>query len=609
MTDTGAIATAGRPVAVGARVTQPRSATAAAQLDLLALRLLQVGIGALPVVVVPQLHDRFVLSKLLLARGVALSGIALVALRWAVMRRVAWRRTALDLPVLGMLAAGVVSAVFAVNPTVALRGTYTRYDGLLTTLTCTALFFVTTQTCRDGDRARALLRALLAGGFVCAAIGVLQGVSGSVLGGGADGSETAFSFGGLARADGTTGNPGLLAVLMALLLPIAVGELRAARTRAARLAAANCCLVMTLALLLSFGRAAWLAVLVGVAVCVGRWSRHVLGWSAVVVGATVAMVALIAHLPTSLPLGQAIAARFTSLLSPTGGSGGTRVHIWSDAVHLFAARPLTGWGQDSVGLFYGTVQSGPWTPGFYVDKVHSQLLQTAVTEGVVGAVALTWLVIVACRSGWRARRLPGASMLAGALIAYLVAEQAEFDWVAVSVPATVILAAAAVTWSVDPRRRDPVLARSRTGRSAAAVRGGLVGVAIAAAVLLIPAVFRPAQANAAYLQALVATRADTALADVERARAADPGEADYALTAGILLERRGQPGDLALAAEAFSDACRLGLPGTRAWLALAAVDHRLGRDAEAASAAREAIRRGPFDPAAADVAATIAAPR
>ena len=600
MTATGpaVLGPASPSVAIGAAPTTVGSSTLAGQLDHLALRLLQVGIGALPLIVVPELHDRFVLPKLLVARGVALLGVALVALRWAVAGRVAWRRTPLDAPVLAVAVAGGIAAVFAANTTVALQGTYTRYDGLLTTLTCTALFFVTTQTCRDTDRVRALLRAMLAGGFVCAAIGVLQGVLGSVLGGGADGSETAFSFGGLARADGTTGNPALLAVLMAMLLPVAVGEWRSARSRAARLAAANCGAMMALALLLSFGRAAWLAAAAGIVVAVGRWSRRAMVAALLSAAAAVVLVVLAAHLPTSLPLGQAIASRFTSLLSPGAGSGGTRLHIWSDAVHLVTARPLTGWGQDSVGLVYGTVQSGPWTPGFYVDKAHSQLLQTAVTEGLIGVAAALWLLISAWRSGWRARRTPGAMALCGAWTAYVLAQQLEFDWVAVSVPAMVLLAAASVTWSGGARTGAPAARRARRPIPTPWLRAALVAVAVVAVALVAPLLLRPAQANAAYLQALTATQPDAAVLAVERARAADPESAEYAFAQGAILERRDALGDLQRAADAFADSGRLGLPGDRAWIALAAADRRLHRDADAAAAAREALRRGPFDPAA-----------
>src|SRR5260370_37476197 len=101
------------------------------------------------------------------------------------------RRTPLDLPLLAFVVSALISTVFAYNQNVAVFGTYSRYDGLLTIMTYAGLFWLSMQTFRNRDPsptlprkagegdpadARALFRVLLASGYLAAAIAILQSV-------------------------------------------------------------------------------------------------------------------------------------------------------------------------------------------------------------------------------------------------------------------------------------------------------------------------------------------------------------------------------------------------------------------------------------------------
>src|SRR5207244_3434384 len=63
------------------------------------------------------------------------------------------------------------------------------------------------------------------------------------------------------------------------------------------------------------------------------------------------------------------------LISPlrelNGDPGPARIHLWSDALGMLIARPLTGWGEDSTGIALGRFLTGQWA-GPYVtfDRVH-----------------------------------------------------------------------------------------------------------------------------------------------------------------------------------------------------------------------------------------------
>src|SRR5216683_1865182 len=99
---------------------------------------LRTGVFLLPLAFAWDTYDQYVLPKLLLARVL----------------------------VLGLLILLVVRSIL----NVAVFGTYSRYDGLLTIVTYAGLFWLSVQVIRDRDDARSLLRVLLASGYVVSAI-------------------------------------------------------------------------------------------------------------------------------------------------------------------------------------------------------------------------------------------------------------------------------------------------------------------------------------------------------------------------------------------------------------------------------------------------------
>jgi hypothetical protein len=105
-----------------------------------------------------------------------------------------------------------------------------------------------------------------------------------------------------------------------------------------------------------------------------------------------------------------------------------RLHLWRDALHMLAARPLTGWGEDSTGLAFGQFLSGDWSPGVTFDRVHSGPLDIAVTQGLVELAVLGWVLVTLMRGAWRRRFTPGLGALTAACIGYTVWVLFNFDW-------------------------------------------------------------------------------------------------------------------------------------------------------------------------------------
>src|SRR6266850_788805 len=281
------------------------------------LWLVRTGAFALPLVVLGSTNDPVILPKLLAARALIVLLAALLVIRWA-RTELEIRRTPFDLPILAYVASAGVSTMFAANANLAFFGAYGRMEGFLTIATYGALFWLTAQS--------------IASAVAVSVIAIVQSVGTTLTS--APSGESAFGFGGVARAAGTFGNANALAAYLALALPLGVNEYLRAGTSSDRLLAANLIAVMTIALVLTFGRGGWVGAMVGVVVVMAI-ERRSLRRFAVAAGAAAGVVAVIALAGTLLgaggpPILQSTSARLVSLVDPTAGTGATRLHIWND---------------------------------------------------------------------------------------------------------------------------------------------------------------------------------------------------------------------------------------------------------------------------------------
>jgi O-antigen ligase len=588
----------------GLRAGSLPTPTATGIIDRAGLWIAGTGALALPLIYTPAISDAYVLPKLLWLRLIVLALAGLWLARAYREGRLTLRRTALDVPLTLIVLAAFASTLLAVNRNVAIWGTYERYEGLLTILSYVALFWLLTQTI-DRTQARTLLRCLLLGAYIASLVAITQSIFGSLVGGG-NLAETAFRFAGLARAQGTMGNPNLLAALLAMMLPVAVDDALAAHQWRERVVALTLALPMGLALLLTFGRGAWVGAAIGTAITLIASMRQ--GWrirlGVLTLLAGVAAFGLLAVAAGhgGLSLGGSIVDRLTSIASPATGSGATRLHVWRDTINLVASRPLIGYGPDTFGLVYPRFETGVWTPGYLVDKAHSEVLQLAATQGLVGVLGFAAMLIAIAWTFWKGRRVGGAVAILAGVIAYQVQNQVNFSWLPAAAPFWIFLACAILQWSSPSPPATMSLPLPRAGRRVVAALMLVLPVAVVFAVIL------PYLADAAYGSSLRAEgRGDTvaAAAAVDRARQAVPYESTYAVEAGHLAFMHGDLGSMRKAAAAYADAARLGTANPAAYRNLALADRLIGDNRGAVAAARRAIELDPSDGAGAAILQTV----
>ncbi len=548
----------------------------AARLSLIERWFLRAGLFLLPLGFWWDTYDRYVLPKLLVARVLVIGLLILYTAKGMSTRTLLFKRTPLDLPLVAFLASAVASTVFAENQNIGVFGTYSRYDGLITIATYAVLFWLSIQAIDGPGDARSVLRILLASGYLVATIAIVQWVMDSI------------RLGTPAQAFGTLGQQNVLGAYLAILVPLAYSELIEADGWGGRVLALNGLVVISLALVLTFSRSAWLGTALAAAVLVAGVrhapSRVGLAGLAVLLVGGLALVAVSAQ---GLRLEQSLLARAMTVFDPS--AWGPRPAIWRDSLQLIASRPLLGYGPDNFGLVYPRFQAN-FLGTVQVDKAHSEALQVAATQGLVGLAAYLWLLAAFVRSFWLRRHTIRAIPIFAAWVGYQVTLQLNFSALAASLPFWIFAAAAIESWGVSTPAKPWSLAGARWTATAAAVIPGLAALAMVSTSLSY-------LADAHLLNAVnsdYGRKLDLAHAEAQQAQRLGPRESVYAVEVGNLAFERG---DWAAARIAYGDAARLGTYNPLVYRNLALADRDLGLRAEGEAAARKAVELDRFDPA------------
>ena len=498
---------------------------------------------ALPTVFIPFAVDSYVLPRAaIVIAGAALGcGLALLLPGGPTLGPLRW-------PLIAAGAAALLAFAFSVSLPLSLEGSYTRYESLPIRLAYLGLLAVPLWLLRDQVSRDRVITAFVIGTTIASAEAI--------------GQQTALNIGFITfRPDGNLGNANLLGALLAMAIPLAFARgLRAPRFGVLWWVALA---LMAAALVAATSRSGGLGALAGcLAVIVfmlkGKTALAGAGVAIVIVGAGLALI-------VASPL------RFLN-----DDPGPARMHLWTDAIHMIASRPLTGWGEDATGLVYGRFLSGDWAPE--VDRAHSGPLDIAATQGVVGLVALAWVLVTLMRRFWRWRFAGSIGPLAAACVGYTVWVLFNFDWA----PATGLFwLLAGVAWSgVRAAESEHGLASSGTREQALTVRAAGAAIAVTLAAGAVWLGMMPVLADVWYYQ----SRLDLSVI-------VDPlqGRYHWNLGQGLMASGSASRGltQLELAA-------KLGEANPQLYVDLGDAEQRLGRTTEAQGAYRMAVLIDPY---------------
>jgi O-antigen ligase len=498
---------------------------------------------ALPTVFIPVAVDSYILPRAaIVIAGAGLGcGLALLLPAKPGLGR-------LRLPLIAATAAALLAFAFSVSWPVSLEGSYTRYESLPIRLAYLGLLAVPVWLLRDRASRERVITAFVIG----TSIASVQALGQEVL---------LLNHSIDYRPDGNLGNANLLGALLAMAIPLAFARgLRAARFGVLWWLALA---LMAGALLATTSRSGGLGALAG---CLAVIVFMLRGRTALIGGA-VALAVVGAGLMLIV---------FSPLRLLNDDPGPARLHLWPDAIHMIAARPLTGWGEDATGLVYGRFLSGDWSPE--VDRAHSGPLDIAATQGILGLAALAWALFTLFRGLWRWRFVESVGPLAAACIGYSVWVLFNFDWV----PATGgFWLLAGTAWSavraaeIGSAAPAPAARLPNPARKASAALGA---AALAVAVVWLAAM--PVLADIWYYQ----SRSDLSVI-------VDPFQARYHWVLG---EGLVATGSTSRGLDQMKLAGKLGESDPQLYVDIGDTEQRLGRSAEARAAYRMALTIDPF---------------
>lgn len=508
--------------------------------------------GALPLAWVPSAFDSFILPRAAIVIVGACLGIGLVLITGR-----EWIVTPLRWPLLGSAGATLLALVFSVSWPLSTAGSYTRYESWPMRLSYLGLLVSAACLARTSKSRDWVIRGFVLGTAIASA-------------------EALWQIHASFRPDGNVGNANLLGALIAMAMPLAVGRARVDWLTKAGVgrylfvfgwvfAAA----VMAEGVLVSTSRSGALGAGAGVLAVIVMSQR---GRRAVAAFA-VACVLVAAGL---------WAIVFTPLRFINADPGGVRLQLWPDALQMIAARPLTGWGEDTVGLVFGQYLP-PFDLSVTFDRAHSGLLDLLATQGVIGALALGWLLAVVGVVIWRNRFAHSAAALGAALVGYTVWVAFNFDWAPATGPFWLLVGTAwAAAYHSSPVERPQAEVRESRAPVAdlAAIVLALVGVVLGVLPLLADVWYQHGQASMSVV--------------------ADPLQAQYHRGYG---ERLVAAGSLGAGIAELRTAARLGATDPSLYVELGDLEAGLGDDARARDYYRQALRIDPYwAPAAAGLA-------
>jgi O-antigen ligase len=466
--------------------------------------------------------------KAALLRTLVWSMVGLWLLRALVYRRNLWRELSQPLlwPALALLAVQTLATLTATDRALSFWGSYERAQGWLTLASATLLLLLTAAYLQGRDQLDRLALALVAVAPPLVLLGLAQALGWSPLPLFTDARSPVYA---------TLGRSNFLGAMLALLAPLTLALLVSA-PRGRRIWVALLLAGELSVLALTQARGAWLALAaaVGLWALVMAWARigpHLRRWLALVGGVA------------GVGAAAALVAAFATGAVNAQGSTAARLTIWRATLRLIAERPLLGHGPEALGLLFPRVAPPELVyyegRGVLVDRAHNLLLDTAVTTGLAGVLALCALLALFFALSWRAaartedtrtRALLAACLaaVAGNLAGNLV----SFDVTATATTTALLMALAVALARLEnpaPHAAGAPGGDPRPlGRGARTALALLVAVGFGAAVLY--ANVRPLLADAAALTAdrlAAAGEWEGAIAAAERAVALAPWEPAY----------------------------------------------------------------------------------
>lgn len=341
------------------------------------------------------------------------------------------KKSPLNLPVFLFFAAGIISTIFSIDKASSLLGAYKRHEGLIT-LGCYTLLYFATLNFFDRKSSRSLAGVFLTVASITSLYGILQyfGIDfvQIELGTGAD----------ITRSFATFGNPVFLAAFLVMALPLSLALFSESQKKEDKYLYGIATVLIAFGLLFTASRGGWIGGFFGFAFLLIFGFKYIPPENRKLLIRTGAIFAIIllVILMVKLPgKAEPLYARVLSILQASTGTAGTRLLMWEGSLKMIAARPLTGYGLETLKLVMPKYVSTKFylLEAARLDKTHNELLQIAATMGILGLAAYLFMIFTFFKLVFKTLKklIPGEALfltgLAAAILGFIAQLQFSFS--------------------------------------------------------------------------------------------------------------------------------------------------------------------------------------
>ncbi|HLF70114.1 MAG TPA: O-antigen ligase family protein [Actinomycetota bacterium] len=379
---------------LGVRPRDRENAAAAAELVCVAI------VTLIPLAFLPSGFFIFLPIKWALGLALTVAGLALVIARGR------FRLRTLT-PWGAFLVVAAVATAASVDRVTSFIGSPTRNMGLITWALFAAAFSLGASA--SPRERRSILIAACGASMLVSVYGVLQAI-------GVDFIDWQSRL-DVTRSRSTFGNAAFLGGYLVLVIPLAVRLAFEEAKRATRFMLGAAAVLASACLLTTRTRGAWVGAAVAIAIVV-MLERKALKRNAKI-AITIACLAAIAIVVTVAPF----RARVASIADISQGTARGRIIQWHLTTELISARPLFGWGPDTLRTEFPDVIDDRFERevgrDVVPDRAHNVYLDIAAGFGIIGVLAYLFLQVSVLRRVIR-ERTPVTVAIFGGLVGYIV---------------------------------------------------------------------------------------------------------------------------------------------------------------------------------------------
>ncbi|NOG85375.1 MAG: hypothetical protein HND49_16510 [Planctomycetes bacterium] len=325
----------------------------------------------------------------------------------------------LRLPIVAFVLVSTLTTLFSISPSMSLFGTYKRYDGLVSTVVYVILFYAVVHFI-ERKRVGVFLDVIISTASIAAVYGILQHF-------GVDIFQWSTDFGFGIRVSSTFGHPAFFSAYLIMVIPLVLVKVFSRKNRYQTALYLAILALLLIAFYYTKTRAAFLGLSISLIFFFSLIGKRTLLTDKIKTAVTVSILIGIS-ISLNISDSSSVIGRFAQDVHPVQGKdsnlaeakvgytdrlGGTmfmRVFQYLTGVEIIKDYPVLGIGVDTLGMIYPQYlakvykKRGEHRNFENQNRIHNDILDMAVSRGLLGLAVYVWFIYAYARMVWRGYR-------------------------------------------------------------------------------------------------------------------------------------------------------------------------------------------------------------